>query len=429
MFAEQSIATLLDKAGLRPVSVWTCGQDVQEVISRAASAMAGDGSEPRRSSNPRTRSAVLFGPVSYVELGDVVPSVYVVESPFQLINAIEARYQLGFENNHLVLTLGLGHSLESFRRLLDPGDWDAVHHLTLHSGPAGLENPSTAVDKVRSLYHRAAARRPFHRLARALSPAGHLVLGNYRRGSYHLRHFANTIHCADLYLIDDGTDAIEVNDERRAAARPDAANADAPSSSRWTRLRRRLRDSLVQWNATEATTVTFFSAYELATGHGDGLIRNDYRHLRSLASTGVVSEEACFLGQCLVEDGWLGQDAYVDNLRRVRAQIADSAFVYVPHPRESAATVGRVQSAIGARIMPLDVPVEYYVARSGYRPRIMASFFCSALLNCHAMFPGELRINAFVLEPETLGRWCGQASRIYRYFESVGGSDFQLRRI
>jgi len=38
VFTEQSLATLLDEAGLRPVSVWTFGQDYQELISSAAMA-------------------------------------------------------------------------------------------------------------------------------------------------------------------------------------------------------------------------------------------------------------------------------------------------------------------------------------------------------------------------------------------------------
>jgi 2-polyprenyl-3-methyl-5-hydroxy-6-metoxy-1,4-benzoquinol methylase len=36
VFTDQSMAILLDKAGLRPVSVWTFGQDFQELVSSAA---------------------------------------------------------------------------------------------------------------------------------------------------------------------------------------------------------------------------------------------------------------------------------------------------------------------------------------------------------------------------------------------------------
>jgi 2-polyprenyl-3-methyl-5-hydroxy-6-metoxy-1,4-benzoquinol methylase len=36
VFTEQSMALLLDRAGLRPVSIWTFGQDFQELISSAA---------------------------------------------------------------------------------------------------------------------------------------------------------------------------------------------------------------------------------------------------------------------------------------------------------------------------------------------------------------------------------------------------------
>ncbi len=36
VFTEQSMAVMLDKAGLLPLSVWTFGQDFQELVSAAA---------------------------------------------------------------------------------------------------------------------------------------------------------------------------------------------------------------------------------------------------------------------------------------------------------------------------------------------------------------------------------------------------------
>ncbi len=188
------------------------------------------------------------------------------------------------------------------------------------------------------------------RIARSVGAVDNLFLGHYWADhKAFMRHFANTIKHKTLYILDDGTDVIEINAQRKvrcadgsAASRPEtwfspAQAESAPQAKYW------------RWDLSEAESVTFFTAFDIDVKAGDHLVKNDYRHLRSLTGAASTTNVIFFLGQCLVEDGYMEAAIYLDYLRRVKAHFANEYVQYVPHPRESTRTIDAVREVSDSR--------------------------------------------------------------------------------
>ena len=138
-------------------------------------------------------------------------NVFVVNTPHQLLNAIEAVHSLQLTNNHLLVIRPNNGSFKRFMPLIKLGDWVTVRF------PSVLIDPKHRVQK---LLHPAANRwycrylhfrkmRALAKLAARFHHVDKLFLGHYSaEWTPFMRHIANTIKYDALYLLDDGTDTI-----------------------------------------------------------------------------------------------------------------------------------------------------------------------------------------------------------------------------
>ena len=341
-------------------------------------------------------------------------NVFVVEGPFQLLNALEAREYFGFADNHLVIILGLGHNAQDFRPLICEKDWDTIRYVKINinplkSGPRFLgESLSKKVRDYLSLCRQGINRARLDRLARRFSRVDNIILGNYlQNGCEHLRHFANVLGYKNLYLVDDGTDVIKVNDERKKNG---SMGTPGKLSSRvispFKGVKRVLRESFVEWNEDEAGRVTFFTVYNLDVRHGDQVVKNDYVRLRRQLVRTSSRDCVLFLGQCLIEDNYMEKDVYFEYMHKVKSYFVANELVYIPHPRESSDTVEYIRKRVGLRIEQPNIPIEFYLGLSdGYLPDTLASFFCSALMTCAVLYGGQIKIKAFHIDPKHILHW------------------------
>jgi hypothetical protein len=360
-------------------------------------------------------------------------NVFIVESPIQVLNAEEARHFFNFTNNHLIIVLGGGFSVDSFKRMVRECNWDSVRFIMLRENRIELRSGWLGqviyqMQRIRYNIRQYNNRKRFDRLASSLSNVQNLILGNYgETRKPHLCHFANTLKHEQLYLIDDGTDTILVNDERTGRAQ--AANSSEQrrnGSSPWHILKRQVRQAFLDWNKLGAKNVTFFTAYDLKVRQGDRLVRHDYPHLRKRLADSPQSSQILFLGQTMIEDDYLEPGIYFDYLRKVRSFFVGEDLIYVPHLRESADTVRYVRDNLGLKIERPDLPIECHIAWRGPRPRVLASFCCGALANCSVIFGQHLKIMAFYLSPESLLKEHEFIEDIYRDLRGRANESLQV---
>lgn len=348
-------------------------------------------------------------------------NVFVVESPIQVLNAEEAKHYFNLRNNLLIIILGRGFRADSFKKVVRECNWDSVQFIMLRenrindrSGVWG--QVMYQMQRIRWIVRQYNNKKRFDRLAGSLSNVQNLILGNYgETRKPHLCHFANILKHDQLYLVDDGTDVLFVNEERtRQTESTELSGQLRNGSSRWQILKRDVLEAFVDWNNTGAKNVTFFTAYDLKVRPGDRLVKHDYPHLRKRLADSAQSDKILFLGQTMIEDDYLEREIYFDYLRKVQSFFDGEELVYVPHMRESADTVKYVKENLGLRIERPDLPIECHLALSGLRPRALASFCCGALANCSVIFGQHLKIIAFYLSPSSLLKEHDFIEHIYR---------------
>jgi hypothetical protein len=325
------------------------------------------------------------------QVGELM-DVFTVESPLQLLNAMEARHTLGSSESHLVVFTSPGHSKESFTRLVRPGDWRSVDFVPvvpyedLEERLQWRQQWSMRLRAYRGHWRRRGLRRRLDAVARSLGRVERMFVGNL--WIQHQRHLASVVRCRELVLLDDGTQTLQLNERLQSGhAVGPASEVDRP----WLAW---LIRQLTGMRPADTSRFTWFTAFDLKTRPGDRVLRNELSH-----------------------EG-LSEEHHREYLGRVRAHFAADSLVYVPHPREKVERVAYVRDVLGIPVCRYDVPIEYQLATSGVRPKVLASFCSSALDNCRIIFGDTLQINALRIEPAHCVCNPTLIRQIYEYYES-----------
>jgi len=363
-------------------------------------------------------------------------NAFLIASPLQLLNAIEAKHFFKFTNNHLIIILGLGYAkeIEVYERIISKEDWDTVNYvkicIDIYKSQSRLLGGrlSRKIENYWNTYRRYLNRRKLDKIAKSLSAVDNIILGNYLEyGELYFRHFANTLAHKNLYLVDDGTDVLQINEERKKKISTTfLSEQNIHNLSLWKRMKRNVREAFVEWDNKEADKLIFFTAYDIEVRGGDQVVRNEYSHLRKQIAHLVHSDDVLFLGQSLIEDKWIKKEIYFDYLKKVRSYFAEKELFYIPHPRESCETVKYIEDSIGFKIKRADLPIEYYIALKGDKPKVLASFFCSALVNCLIIYEQHFKIKAFYIDPRHILINPDLIRDIYQYFSSKVNQNFEI---
>ncbi|MFZ1987206.1 MAG: polysialyltransferase family glycosyltransferase [Desulfatitalea sp.] len=353
-------------------------------------------------------------------------NVFVIESPTQVLNAIEASQHFGFERKVLIVLLTGLFGKEYYDKLVDPSYWGNVQFIPFYYKTKKFD---FGTNRPRNLYERiieisliidqALRRRRLDKSAKSIGFAEKVVLGNYRSDlSTHMRHFANTIRFGKLYIIDDGTDTLLINDQRKREK--NGLPTKVPQAGGLLkRIKKKIRDKYVDWNTTGVESLTYFTCYEIDVMENDSIEVNSYDYIRSLARNARSDDRVLFLGQPLVDDGYVTESGYFECLTKVENYFKNNNLIYVPHPRETDKYVASIRSRFNFQVKRFDVPIEYEIAVHGTKPKCVASFFCSALENCAAIFGKTIEIKSFHVGADMLLKNKDVVAKIYSYFEST----------
>ena len=352
-------------------------------------------------------------------------TIFVVETPLQMLNAIEAKHALDLGECWLVVILSDPFPEKVFLPLLAFADWKGVEylHVTHRFNPVNLDWLGRSVSERLNEYVKESRQLikhlRFDRLAARWGDVDNVVLGNLFAG--YMQHLANRVRSDRVYLVDDGTDTLRVNTlrQRNPAAVPAPAHV-----SPLRRAKDRFRRAFLDWDTSPVDSVTFFTSYNLETRPEDRSIKNDYGFWRSRLENAPRRDAVYFLGQPLVEDGYLGPDTYLDALADVVAFYAGENFVYLTHRRESQANVEAIK-ARGISVGSFELPIELQMLTDGI-PKELASFFSTALDNGRIIFGSAMPVTAFRIPRGKFIPGHEFVDDIYDYFNASSGTHFRV---
>jgi hypothetical protein len=349
--------------------------------------------------------------------------IFVVETPLQMLNAIEARFYFNGDRNLLILLTSPPFPQKIFKPLIDRNAWDGIFSIPIREKePEFVSHPDFSLwERKFGEYYRYLkqfkCRRKLNMVTKSFTKVDRLFLGNYLQE--YMRHFGNHLDYRELVLLDDGNDAVRVNDlrwDRAVEVKPRGVAG----------FKAGLHKLLHDWDSRHANNVTFFSSYDLAPKNGDRLVKNGYAYLRKMIGANAQTDQIMFLGQCLVDDQWMSKAVYLEYLARIKQYFAEEQLIYIKHPRESKPILDEIRGRLGFEILWYDVPIEFQLVR-GVVPKGIASFFCSAIENCRIIFGSSLCITAFYIEPRDLLCCHGFAEQMYAYWKSKENQRFRVR--
>jgi len=353
------------------------------------------------------------------------PNLFMINTPHQLLNAIEAVRLFHPTNNHLMVLLPKNAARERFMALIKAGEWVTV------SFPSPFIESKPWVEKllgavVHRWYYRCQHLRRMitvARLAARFQNVDKLFLGQYLVEHVpYMRHIANTIQYNALYLLDDGTDTIEINARRNrwdGNAYEAKIDNNKTGLSVWKKLESHLRTKYWDWNLADARSVVFFTIYDIDVRQSDRLIKNDYSYLRSLATSESVysPDTVIFLGQCVV-DGNFEINSHLTFLSEAREYFTGKKVVYVAHPRESAECLAQIMEKLDCELWSPSSIIEYDLIVRGIKPGVVAGVVSSALITLAHLMDSDVEIVCFHIAPEHWIGWREDSMGVYRYLRS-----------
>ena len=351
-------------------------------------------------------------------------SVVIVETPLQMLNAIEASFSLNLGNTILVIITSPPFPEEVFRPLLAFTKWHRIiffhliHHAPVFNSSILGKTISERLNEYLKECRQLAKRRKFDNLIKPMANVENLVIGNYLSG--YMRHCANRLRPRHLYLIDDGTDTLRVAKLRTEQEVHD----DEGQLSCFRKFKNIIRASFVDWDIRQASSLTFFTSYNLGLKPGDRLVRNEYSFFRSMLKQSELRNEVYFLGQPLAEDGYLYKEEYLSYISKIAQYYGGRKLIYVTHKRESSQMIDAIRK-MGLPVTSFRLPIEVQLLQDGM-PSELASFFCSALDNCRMIFGDKLSIKAFRIEQGKFFAGCEFVQDIYDYISKNVGPNFEI---
>jgi hypothetical protein len=286
------------------------------------------------------------------------PDVFLVRSPFQVVNAREAAVVYGsVEPRICVLASG-------------PNETRQVAGIIERAGFGHVEWS----DRIDDLVDR-------------IGPsAGRVFLGDYREPEQ--RWFARRLGSRRPIVLDDGNATLMVAHRRSHAwwrfTDRRVMSLSAPSHHRRFPIPTILRD-LREPASREYGSVEFFSIYEVGGTRRDRYRANTLAWLRSQIEA-PTSTRAVFIGSPLVEADFMAPEPYRARVQDAAAT-SDGQLLYIAHRRERDENLAVLRDDVGVEILRPDVPIELVLLDRRIQPSRIVAVLSSAYDTLRMIFP------------------------------------------
>lgn len=296
---------------------------------------------------------------------------FIVESPLQLLMAIEAREQfdLGDDCELVVLWTSTPSSIQSIQDVLDASPWANV----IDGGTRSTQAMPSRSRLIRQL---------------GKNPRELLLVGDYL--SPFMRHSLNCQPEGTGWLLDDGIGTVHTW-ERRNHDSPARRRLDTTTLSRSALLR------LLRLNYRAPKTLGYFTFFDLDSSDTDFVRRNELGWLRSQLPTAATDGSVLLLGAPFVERSRMTQSQYFALLNAISSQ--SDAVQYRPHRDESPDKLKLIQDRFGIEVVSGHGTIELALTGADSLPSKIMSFFSSATITLQLLVGDLVQVGSYALEP------------------------------
>ena len=281
-------------------------------------------------------------------------ALFIISSPLQLMNSIEAIKYFGITKPKLLIIhiVNRDDIKKHFSRLLEFIEWDSIDYVQL---------PEKKLDKI--LFPKN-IKKSLNRIN--INNIDKIFVGDYQ--SNHINHIVNYLDIKDVYLIDDGM----------AMAVYDTYLYSKPRKEK-------IVDIFYKFIGYQIKPIdyTFFTFFNLKERR---VIQNNFSFFRNLISQKEIKNRVYFIGQPLVELDIITRDSYIRVLQKIIDFYSDKEFIYVLHRREEESYIDIVSKELDFRYIRFDNLIELEMIFSNTIPSHFGTFYSTAILTLPKLF-------------------------------------------
>ena len=296
-------------------------------------------------------------------------NLFVVESPFQLLSAIEAKEHFASEPSFLILKYASerthANSNAQLRALKDNSQWDTIIEIKpiVSTRESNIHLLLLLRNIKKQKYH-------FKRI----------FIGEYRQWSHRL--FFDILNPQECFILDDGSIILELQSKY------------LPTGEYYTLSKgyKRIVEVLLQkiisglfglHTRNSRRDIHLFTCFDLVP-HSDWqqVIKHSFSYFKILGEKkDILDSTIYFFGGNFSDLGLLKQDVEFELLKKVfdYYKIQNKKLVYLPHRRESQSKVEQIRNHIGIEILYFSKPAEIEFILMDHLPSGVASFCSTAL--------------------------------------------------
>lgn len=291
-------------------------------------------------------------------------ALFLVESPLQYINAIEARdyYRIPCNDSRLIIFEGV--STENLKQIILSSKGQLWKKILI------VKNNHHPLLRYIALMRCMNFVRDLH--------IDTIFIGEYR--SDIMRHIIHKKSPFNAVLLDDGNVTPEIYEKNRFRIPIKLT------------FRRKALNTLFRLVDSDLFDIEYFSCYQL----GNLKPKNEFNLLSKNLENKLSSELILFLGNNTVEMDIIKIEDYIEALEKIKSHYKSSPIKYVPHRREEKWKLDII-SQLDIELMPISVPFEIFLSQMDKIPKEIASFVSSALDSCFKIIGHKIQIVSFRL--------------------------------
>lgn len=326
--------------------------------------------------------------VKFYEKKISMKNIFFINSPFQLLCAIEAKAFFNLNNSILIIfNKGKGRNYDQISNLLSnyQSSFDEVIELEY---------------KLKSLTGWLNGFKKFERLIKCFPKVGTIFIGDYRNGL--VRHFHNSVSYENIYIIDDGFATINVYKKIK-----NTFNYDYKEKIK-------LILSFFRYRYKINENITFFTMFAPLFSK-ENVINNEFINIFHNISK-KTSENIYFLGTPLVEDKIVSKEYYLKKIKEITDHFGSVSVTYFPHRREERKKLREIELKTEIKVQEISIPIELYLMDAEWPSKVI-SFYSTALYSISKMF-SKIEVYAINIESTEINSSKEEIDAIYRILKS-----------
>lgn len=320
-------------------------------------------------------------------------NLFIIESPLQYLNALEARFHFEIpasESFLIILNQSGDENLKQIDYMINDNDWCEIKIIS--DNGSGFTNILNRIRTLNKIIHE------------NKYEINSVFIGEYR--NQFMRHIANKLP-SNVYLLDDGAAVINVYNK--------LINNE---SFEGNNIKTLIKRNIFGLKSKNIKKITFFTAYDFPEKENIKIVKNNYISLKNRMTNSNSKDIIFFLGQPLSEKKIMKETDNLKCLKKIREFYGDKVIYYIKHRGESEEKMVKVEE-LGFIVKRFSTCIEYEMCYGDQIPTSVSSFYSSALISINNIFKDLITINSFYI-PNLLitDDYKKGVENIYDYFQN-----------